>query len=144
VASATALYTPDVLRLATGLAAWPLEPDLPFTGRARSQSCGSTLAMGLALDGTDRIARIGLAAQACAIGQAAAAIFAADAVGHDRAAIVAGEAAVRAWLSDDGPLPDWPGLTAIARASAYPARHGAILLPWRAALDALPLGPAPR
>jgi len=45
-----------------------------------------------------------------------------------------------AWLGGAGQMPDWPGLAAIAAARDYPARHGAILLPWRAALDALPPG----
>ena len=31
-----------------------------------------------------------------------------------------------------------PELEAIAAARDFPGRHGAILLPWRAALDALP------
>jgi hypothetical protein len=34
-------------------------------------------------------------------------------------------------------LPDWPGVEAIAAARDYPARHGAIMLPWTAARDAL-------
>jgi hypothetical protein len=48
-------------------------------------------------------------------------------------------AGIEAWLSTaDAPLPDWPGLSAIAAARSYPARHGAILLPWKAAMAALP------
>jgi len=34
-------------------------------------------------------------------------------------------------------LPDWPGLDAIEAARAFPGRHGAMLLPWQAALAAL-------
>jgi hypothetical protein len=37
-------------------------------------------------------------------------------------------------------LPDWPGLTAIAAARDYPARHGAIMLAWQAARQLLPTG----
>jgi NifU-like protein involved in Fe-S cluster formation len=43
----------------------------------------------------------------------------------------------RAWLDDEGPAPDWPDLTLVAPARAYPARHGAMLLPWKAAAAAL-------
>ena len=139
MSQATKLYTPAVLGLATGLAAYPLDPDLPHHGRARAPLCGSTLELGLALDPAGRIARIGLKAQACAIGQAAATLFAAAAPGRDRAALASALAGLEAWLTaEDAAMPDWPGLEAIAAAKGYPARHGAILLPWKAALAALP------
>lgn len=138
MASAAVLYTPRVLALATTLADFPLGDDLPLRGSARSPACGSRIELGLACDAQGRIARLGLRAQACAVGQAAAAVFAQAATGQDRAALAAALAAIEAWLRDGGDLPGWPGLDAIATARAYPGRHGAILLPWRAALEALP------
>ncbi len=139
----TRLYTPALLALATGLARWPHDPALPLHGFARSASCGSTLTMGLRIaDG--RIVEIGLLAQACAVGQASAAIFAEAAPGRDAAAIAAAERAIAAWLAGTAPMPDWPGLAAIAPAQNFPARHGAILLAWRAALDALSTAPPAR
>lgn len=140
MASTTALYTPEVLGLATGLAAHPWDETLPLKGEARSKSCGSTLALGLALDPEARIERVGLRASACAIGQAAAAIFAAAAPGRKASQIREADAAIAAWLAGDGDLPDWPGLSAIAAARDYPARHGAIRLAWQAARELLPLG----
>lgn len=140
MASAARLYTPEVLALATSLAAHPFDPAMPFAGHARSQSCGSTLAISLRLDEAGRIAGLGLRPQACAIGQASAAIFAAAAPGRTRTELARSEAGIAAWLAGTGPMPDWPGLGAIAPAREYPARHGAMLLPWRAALDALPPG----
>lgn len=136
MAATAALYTPEVLARAVELSAYPLSEDLPLRGSARSQSCGSWLEMGLAVDAAGRIERVGLRSHACAIGQAGAAIFAAAAPGRDRSGIAAGELALIAWLAG-GELPDWPGLDQLARARHYPARHGALLLPWRAALDAL-------
>ena len=136
MATVAALYTPEVLALATQLAQYPLADDLPLRGRARSQSCGSTLELGLALD-KNRIGRLGLRSHACAIGQAAAAIFAEAALGRSREEIAEAEGQLAAWLSG-GELPAWPGIAAIARAADYPARHGAVLLPWRAALSARP------
>ncbi|QYU66279.1 hypothetical protein J4558_14920 [Leptolyngbya sp. 15MV] len=47
------------------------------------------------------------------------------------------EAGIALWLSGAGPRPDWPGLELLEPARAYPARHAAILLPWKAALAAL-------
>ena len=148
MASAAALYTPEVLALATSLAAYPLGEGLPLRGEARSASCGSTLAMGIALDGEGAIAQIGLSAHACAIGQAAAAIFARAAVGLHPEAIAQAETAIASWLlasarGEVAAVPDWPGLAAIAPASGFPARHGAILLAWRAALTALALSTRP-
>ena len=137
MASTAALYTPEVLALATSLANHALDADLPLRGSARSSTCGSTLALGLALDRQGRIDRIGLRAHACAIGQAAAAIFAGAALGRTCTELAAALAGMEAWLAG-GTIPDWPGLEAIAAARDYPARHGAILLAWRAALDALP------
>lgn len=136
--AATALYTPEVLALATSLANWSWDDALPLQGEARSRSCGSTLSLGLALDGAGRITRIGLRARACAIGQAAAAIFASAAPGRNASDIARALDAMRAWLDGTGDLPDWPGLAAIAPARDYPGRHGAILLAWNAARDLLP------
>ena len=144
MARAAALYTPAVLELAAGLAAFPPDPALGLTGSARSQSCGSTLTMQLAVDDAGYITRLGIAAHACAIGQASAAIFARAASERSAAEIAQAETAIVAWLAGDGPLPDWPGLVAIAPAAAYPARHGAILLAWRAALSALSTAGLPR
>lgn len=137
MSSTARLYTPEVLALATSLARFPLDAATALHGTARSPTCGSTIEMSLSLDNAGSIERLGLRAHACAIGQAAAAIFAESAPGRGREAIAAAEAQVQAWLGG-GTLPDWPGLAAIEAAQAFPARHGAILLPWKAALAALP------
>jgi NifU-like protein involved in Fe-S cluster formation len=138
VASAAALYTPEVLALATSLAEYPLDEKLNLRGSARSPACGSTLELGLALDGQGRISRLGLKAHACAIGQAAAAIFAKAAPGRTKAELKASLNELENWLGGADALPAWPGLHSIIAARAYPARHGAIMLAWRAALAALP------
>lgn len=135
---ATTLYTPEVLGLATGLASYPFDSSLPLHGSARAPLCGSMIEIGLELDQAGRIARLGLKSHACAIGQASAALFARSAETKNRDELEMTLAALERWLSDSGaPEPDWPGLGSIAAARAYPARHGAILLPWKAALAAL-------
>lgn len=140
MASATALYTPRVLSLATSLAKWPWDETLPWHAQERSPTCGSTLAIALGLTANGEIENVAMRVHACAIGQASAAIFAAAAHGLDRAALIASEQALRDWLEDGAPIPDWPHLSAIASARDFPARRGAILLAWRAALAALPSG----
>ncbi|MFM5884237.1 MAG: iron-sulfur cluster assembly scaffold protein [Novosphingobium sp.] len=141
-ASATALYTPQVLALATRLAGFAPRPDLPLHGAARAAACGSRLELDLGLSG-GRICAIGLRAHACAIGQAAAAIFADHAIGQRAVDISAALEKIEAWLAGEGPLPAWPGLEAIAAARDFPGRHGAMLLPWKAACDALSSAAAP-
>jgi NifU-like protein involved in Fe-S cluster formation len=131
------LYSPALLALATGLARFPLTDDLPLRAKARSRSCGSVIALGLALGEDGRIARIGMQVSACAIGQASAALLAQGAAGHRAAAIETAAAGHEAWLKGEGALPDWPGIEALAPALGHPGRHGALLLPWTAARAAL-------
>lgn len=136
--AAEKLYTPQVLGLATALARWPWDADLPLRASARSRSCGSGLELGLALDEAGRVERLGLKAQACAIGQAAAAIFADAAAGRSLQEIAASASALADWLAGEGAMPDWPGLEALVAAREVPGRHGAILLAWNAARSLLP------
>ena len=136
--STAVLYTPEVLGLAIALARFPLTEDLPLRGEARSKSCGSTITLGLKMAPDGTIERIGVRSQACAIGQAAAAIFAQAASGRGGSDIHAAGTAIAAWLAGEGAVPDWPGLSAIAAAREYPARHGAVMLPWNAAMLVLP------
>lgn len=131
------LYSPALLALATGLAAYPLTPDLLLRAEARSRSCGSVIALGLALDDDGLIARIGMQVSACAVGQASAALLAQHAAGRDPGAVSAAAQAIADWLAGTGPLPDWPGLAALAPARDHPGRHGALLLPWKAGTAAL-------
>ena len=87
--NAARLYTPQVLASAVSLARYPMTDALPLRGSARSASCGSTLEIGLALNGAGRVETIGVSAQACAIGQAAAALFAEGASGRAGAQLAA-------------------------------------------------------
>jgi NifU-like protein involved in Fe-S cluster formation len=143
MAAADKLYTPELLALAVSLADYPADPALPLHGQARSKTCGSTLAADIAVDGGGRIEKLGLRVRACAVGQASAALFARAAPGRSLQEIEAAYAALNAWLAGTGDLPDWPGLSAIEPAREFPARHGAIMLPWTAAREALSsAGPA--
>ncbi|UIP05782.1 iron-sulfur cluster assembly scaffold protein [Erythrobacter sp. SDW2] len=135
--SSGSIYTPEILSLAVELAKYPLSEALPLRGSARSKTCGSTLEIRVSCDESGGIAAIGMKVTACAIGQASAAIFARHAVGTGLDSVLASSLALEKWLSSESDLPDWPDLSLIARARDYPARHGAILLPWKAAEQAL-------
>ena len=132
-----ALYTPDILALAVELAHYPLDPTLPVRGEAHSRVCGSRVTMGIVRDTNGAIKRIGARVSACAIGQAAAALFLRSSTGRARADIAAAHAEIDAWLAGGETLPNWPGIAQLASARAYSARHAPILLPWKAALAAL-------
>ena len=142
--SADKLYTAEMLAAAVDLANYPAFPDADRHGHARAPTCGSTIAMDLALTHDGEIARVGMLVHACAVGQAAASIFADNAAGRSPEQIGTAKEQISAWLAGHGTMPDWPGLALIAAACDYPARHGAIMLPWNAALAALSTAPATR
>lgn len=137
MSAARGLYTPEVLAAAMELIGFPWSETLAQQGSARSRSCGSTITMGISLDAQGRIAMLGLKPHACAVGQAAAAIFARSAKGRTIDDVAKARQAIAAWLAGEGTMPDWPGLDLLDAAKGYPARHGAILMAWDAALDAL-------
>ena len=137
---AAKLYSPALLGLATELAEFPLQDTLPLRAEARSRSCGSVIALGLALAENGRVGQIGMRVSACAIGQASAALLARSALGADPARIVDATATLTTWLAGEGGLPDWPGLDVLSPALPHPGRHGALLLPWKAACEALSSG----
>lgn len=135
--AATKLYSPALLGLATGLAGFPLTDNLPLRAEVRSRSCGSVIALGLALDGKGLVSDVGMKVSACAIGQASAALLAQSVRGHNPGNVAATAAALERWLAGEGALPAWPGIDALTPALDHPGRHGALLLPWKAAREAL-------
>ncbi|MEX0341014.1 MAG: iron-sulfur cluster assembly scaffold protein [Erythrobacter sp.] len=139
---APALYSPELLGLAVELADHPFEPNASATGEARSRSCGSTIEISSS-DGM-RLHSIGLRVTACAVGQASAAIFASEAEGMDSALLGETLSLIARWLEGEAPSTILPRLELLEPARPHRGRHEAILLPWRAALDALSKTPDPR
>lgn len=131
------LYTPDMLAAAVELANYPPIENAPLRGEARSQTCGSTLAMDVVLDASGALERVGMLVRACAVGQAAASVFARHAVGRHPDDVRLAHDCLSGWLEEQGPAPHWPDIGLIAPARDYRGRHGAMLLPWKAALTAL-------
>ncbi|MDN3645416.1 iron-sulfur cluster assembly scaffold protein [Pontixanthobacter aestiaquae] len=131
------LYTSEILGLAVELANYPINKAQTLHAEVRSRSCGSTLAISIDASQNKSIRSIGLQVSACAIGQASAAIFAESGKGKTKADLMQALNALEAWLANDADVPDWPKLVLLVDAKAYPARHEAILLPWRAAIAAL-------
>ncbi len=135
--TASKLYSPALLALSVELADCPLDTAAPLQGRAKSKTCGSEVLFSGSYDGEGRLSRIGLQVTACAVGQAAAAVFAASAKGKNAGDIDAELQAVENWVAKQNDDAFLKGLEMIEPARDFPARHPAILLPWRAAKHAL-------
>ena len=128
------LYTRDILRLAASLAPFAPLPRSDGEAEVRSTTCGSRIKIAVTID-ESRVAALATDVEACAFGQASTALMIAAAPGRDLAGARALLAGADAWLGgDDGAAPD---LSVLAPARARPARHGAILLPYRALVAAL-------
>lgn len=131
------LYNRDILSLAVANADYPPLPGARHHISARAPLCGSAILLDVDVDGARRVTRVGLHVEACALGQASAALLARHAPGRDLADIRRARSAIADWFAGEGAMPDWPGFDLLAPARDYPARQGAILLPFDAAIAAL-------
>ncbi|NIJ38550.1 NifU-like protein involved in Fe-S cluster formation [Sphingopyxis panaciterrae] len=131
------LYNRDILSLAVATAEYLPLPAARHHASARAPLCGSRILLDLDADADGHVTAIGMHVEACALGQAAATLLARHAPGRGIADIRAARDAIAGWFGGDGALPAWPGFALLAPARDYPARHGAILLPFDAAIAAL-------
>ena len=130
----TPLYTTDILRLA---ASSPVVTSLPSPdgrGERRSATCGSRIVTEVMLDGSGRVSSLAQQVQACAFGQASAALVQRSAVGLSGAELCHQRAQLSDWLSGQGEAP--VGFEVLAPARSKPGRHGAMLLPFDALIAA--------
>jgi NifU-like protein involved in Fe-S cluster formation len=134
------LYTMDVLRLATSLADWPRLTGVFSTAEKRSVVCGSRVAVDIALDDAGRVVAFGQDVQACALGQASAALLAKHITGRSADEIEDARLTLTGFLAGtEESIGDWPGLDVLTTAREYPARHASIRLPFEAAAEAVKL-----
>lgn len=138
-ASASRLYSPRLLALSASLAAFPLDDRFAHVTETHSRTCGSSIKLGLDLDDDGLIERLGLQVSACAVGQSSAAIMAKGIVGSGFSAVDATSGSIKAWLNGDGSLPEFPEMEALESAWPHKGRHETLLLPWKAAREALSL-----
>ena len=133
----TALYNRDILRLAATIPhARRLERPQASVER-RSPTCGSRVVVDIVLDAEGRIAELGQVVNACALGQASAALMGRHAVGRTADEIGAARDELGAFLKGrSGDPGSWPGIELLAAARDFPARHASILLPFEAAAEA--------
>jgi len=134
-------YTREILRLAASIPYLePFDVVAEDGVERRSPTCGSRMSIAVELDWADRVVRIRQAVEACAYGQASAALLGAHAIGRTKEEVAAALSGLESWLAGKGEVPTaWPGLEALAPALSRKGRHGAILLPFRTLLAAMEL-----
>lgn len=130
-------YTRDILRLAAAIPHQHGFNSLANGVERRSRTCGSRVRVVVVLDAEGRVAALRQAVEACAYGQAAAALMGARAIGRDRAAAEADLEVLQRWLNGGEVPADWPELAALEPAVQRTSRHEAILLPFRALVEAV-------
>lgn len=136
----TALYNRDILRLAASIPHAKRLDDAQATAEKSSPVCGSRVTVDLVLDKEGRVAMLGQEVRACALGQAAAALMGAHAIGRGAAELADARDALAAYLAGTrGDPGGWPGLAVFADARRFTARHASILLAFEAAAEAASL-----
>lgn len=132
------LYSQRILALAADIPHAERLPAPTASAKRRSPLCGSTVTVDVVVDG-GRIADFGQDVKACALGQAAASVVGANAIGRTRAEIERARDELRALLKEDGPTPTAPfdGLEVLRPARDYKNRHASILLALEATADAM-------
>ena len=134
------LYSTKILALAA---------NMPLAGRLSqpqasaekvAKLCGSRIIVDLNLD-NGAVSEFAQDVQACALGQASAAVLGAHVIGSSIDEIRQARDALRAMLKDGGPVPigRFQDLAALELVRDYPARHASTLLAFEAALTAAEL-----
>ncbi len=134
------LYHNRVLELAAGIPHLGALDDAQGSAEKVSRVCGSVVRVDVALDTAgERIAAIAVEPRACALGQAATAILAGNAIGAHVAEIGAARDALRAMLKEGAAPPNgrFYELRHLAGVADYQPRQASTLLAFEAAVAAI-------
>lgn len=133
------LYSAKLLKLAAETPRSGRLPSPDGTAEKTAKLCGSRIVVDVALDPQGRVSDFAQEVQACALGQAAAAILGAHVIGASLAELETARDAFRAMLKEGGPSPAgrFAELAALAMVKDYPARHASTLLAFDAVVDAV-------
>lgn len=131
------LYNTDILTLSAGLRNERLENPMG-TSRKVSKLCGSWVEIDVNLM-EGRVSDVALRVQACALGQASAAILQDAIIGATLEEIIFARDGLKAMLKDRDPAPKgrFNKLSLLKSVADYPARHLSTLLAFEAALEAV-------
>lgn len=139
------LYSGRILELASAIPHTGRLETADATVKRRSPLCGSTVTVDVRIE-DGRIAALGQEVKACALGQAAAALAGAHAIGRTRAEIEAARDALHAMLTENGPPPGAPyeGFEVLEPARDFKNRHASIMLALEATAEAMEKAEAAR
>jgi NifU-like protein involved in Fe-S cluster formation len=132
------LYHPRIFELASDIAHQGRLKHPHGSSTKVSKICGSSVSMDVCLDG-GAISAFGIEIEACALGQAAAAILAQHALGATLQDVLAARDGLRAMLKENEEPPQgrfWE-LRHLQGVRDYPQRHVSTLLAFDAAVEAL-------
>jgi NifU-like protein involved in Fe-S cluster formation len=132
------LYHPRIFELASDIQhiGALATPDARVT--KVSKVCGSTFTVDVVME-KDVVADFAMEVEACALGQASAAVLAANIIGAHRDDVIAARDALKAMLKENGPPPVgrfWE-LRHLEGVRDYPQRHTSTLLAFEAAVAAI-------
>ena len=131
------LYSGQILALAASIPHLGRLDAPQASVKKRSPLCGSTVTVDIALE-DGKVSQFSQDVKACALGQAAASITGAAALGRSRAEVDAGRDQLRAMLTGGPPpLPPFDGFTVLQPARDYKNRHASILLAMEALSEAM-------
>jgi NifU-like protein involved in Fe-S cluster formation len=131
------LYRKELLRLAADAAGAGRLAHADAAATAHNPACGDRVTMEVRLE-NGRIAGLAHQTQACVLTQASAAILGAHAGGLDRAGLKALADRVAAMLNGgDAPPAPFSDYGVFEGVAGHKGRHVCVLLPFKAALDAL-------
>jgi NifU-like protein involved in Fe-S cluster formation len=132
------LYSAKLLKLAANLPHLGRLPDPQGSAEKVSRLCGSRVTVDVDLE-AGRVARFAQDVQACALGQASAAVLGAHVLGATLPELELARDQFRAMLKTGAPAPDgrFSDLAMLAPVKDYPARHASTLLAFEAATDAV-------
>ena len=132
------LYSREILRRTTQLQHVGRLDDPHGSADGVARLCGSTVHVEVRLDG-DAVSDFAMEVQACALGQAAAAILSQHVVGAPVADVFAARDALRAVLKGQAVVfPErFADLNILSGVKDYPARHASTLLALEATCEAI-------
>ncbi|PHR92552.1 MAG: iron-sulfur cluster assembly scaffold protein [Robiginitomaculum sp.] len=132
------LYNTDVLSLAANIKHIGRLENLHGTSRKVSKLCGSWLEVDVIIE-QDRVKDFAMRLQACALGQASAAILAENVIGASLEELQAARDALFAMLKHKATPPEgrFAQLALLSDVANYPARHTSTLLAFDAVVEAV-------
>ncbi|MBL4620607.1 MAG: iron-sulfur cluster assembly scaffold protein [Marinicaulis sp.] len=133
------LYSGGILDAAAAIPAVRRLANPQATAKRVSRVCGSEVEVDLILE-NDLVAEFGMAARACALGQAAASIVGRNIIGANSGDLYQLRDEMRSMLKENGPPPvgaRWEELAMLETIRDYPQRHASTMLIFEAICDCL-------